>query len=70
MNARITEESNLRDLAQFLQEEWDALPQRRVHRLISKMRSRCCEVIEKRGYMRIIDMHCDLPYSLPIKCNF
>ena len=46
---RITEYSTLADLAQLLQEEWTAIPQRRVSRLVNTMRRRCLEVIEKRG---------------------
>ena len=46
---RITEYSTLADLAQLLQEEWTAIPQRRVSRLVNTMRQCCLEVIEKRG---------------------
>ena len=46
---RITEYSTLADLAQLLQEEWTAIPQWRVSRLVNTMRRRCLEVIEKRG---------------------
>ena len=46
---RITEYSTLADLAQLLQEEWTAIPQRRVSRLVNTMRRRSLEVMEKRG---------------------
>ena len=46
---RITEYSTLADLAQLLQEEWTAIPQRRVSRLVNTIGRRCLEVIEKRG---------------------
>ena len=46
---RIEEYSTLADLAQSWQEEWMAISQRRVSRLINTMRRRCLEVIEKRG---------------------
>ena len=48
---RITEYSTLADLAQLLQEEWMAIPQWRVSKLVNTMRRHCLEVIEKRsGY--------------------
>ena len=46
---RIEEYSTLADLAQLLQEEWMAICQRRVSRLINTVRRRCLEVIEKHG---------------------
>ena len=46
---RIAEYNTLADLAQLLKEEWMAIPQRRVSRLVNTMRRRCLQVIEKRG---------------------
>ena len=39
----------LADLAQMLEEEWNAIPLQRATRLVNSMRRRCQEVIDKRG---------------------
>ena len=46
---RVTDATTLRDLPQFLREEWDALPQQRIQRLIASMRRRCQAVIDAYG---------------------
>ncbi len=43
---------NLSDLRAALQEEWDAMPQQIISRLVNSMR-RCCQaVIDAQGHMR------------------
>ena len=49
VSARINANTNLADLAQMLEEEWNAIPQQRATRLVNTMRRRCQEVIDKRG---------------------
>ena len=46
---RITDGTTLRDLRCILVEEWNAIPQIRVQRLIMSMRRRCQDVIAAHG---------------------
>ena len=49
VRARITPSHTLAHLRQFLQEEWDRLPQCRIQTLINSMRQRCACCIQARG---------------------
>uniref|UniRef100_A0A3Q2ZDT3 Tc1-like transposase DDE domain-containing protein n=1 Tax=Hippocampus comes TaxID=109280 RepID=A0A3Q2ZDT3_HIPCM len=42
---------NLTDLRAALQEEWDAVPQPTISRIVNSMRRRCQAVIDAQGYM-------------------
>jgi hypothetical protein len=46
---RIDDNTTLADLCHILQEEWAAIPQWRVSRLIRSMRNRCLQVIRSQG---------------------
>lgn len=41
--------ANLQQLFRFLQQEWDAMPQRMVQTLVHSMRQRCIEVVAANG---------------------
>ncbi len=43
---------NLSDLRAALQEEWDAMPQQTISRLVNSMRRHCQSVIDAQGHMR------------------
>ena len=45
VRARVTNTTRLADLPQTLVEEWDAIPQQRVTRLVTSMRRRCQAVV-------------------------
>ena len=49
VRARVTEATTLADLRRFLVEEWDAIPQVRITRLVSSMRRRCQAVAAAYG---------------------
>ena len=42
---------NLNDLRTTLQEDWDAMPQQTISRLVNCMRRRCQAVIDAQGHM-------------------
>lgn len=46
---RVTDDTVLGDLHQLLHEEWVAIPQQRITRLINSMRARCRNVIANNG---------------------
>ena len=46
---RVTNRTTLADLPHILIEEWDAIPQQKVARLVSSMRRRCEAVIAVHG---------------------
>uniref|UniRef100_A0A8C4ED23 Tc1-like transposase DDE domain-containing protein n=1 Tax=Dicentrarchus labrax TaxID=13489 RepID=A0A8C4ED23_DICLA len=45
VRARVTNTTTLADLRQMLVEEWDAIPQQCVTRLVTSMRRRCQAVV-------------------------
>ena len=47
--ARVTNATMLADLRQILVEEWDAIPQQCVTRLVTSMRRRCQAVVAAYG---------------------
>ena len=47
--ARVTNANMLADLRQILVEEWDAIPQQCVTRLVTSMRRRCQAVVAAYG---------------------
>ena len=49
VRARTTNTSTVADLTRFLNEEWNAIPQRRITRLVCSMRRRCQAVINAFG---------------------
>ena len=51
VSARINANTNPTDLAQMLEEEWNAIPQQRATRLMDTMRRRCQGFIDKRGVL-------------------
>jgi hypothetical protein len=40
---------NISELAKFMVEEWDAIPQSTVNNLVMSMKTRCETVLEKNG---------------------
>ena len=48
VDRRVDENTSLADLRRLVQEEWNAIPQHRVARLINTMRDRCRQVINRR----------------------
>ncbi|CAH1267810.1 TAZ [Branchiostoma lanceolatum] len=50
VRARVTERTMLADLGRLLVEEWDAIPQHRIARLVTSMRRRCRAVVTARGW--------------------
>ena len=48
VDRRVDENTSLADLRHLVQEEWSAIPQHRVARLINTMRDRCCQLINRR----------------------
>uniref|UniRef100_A0A671VKC8 HTH cro/C1-type domain-containing protein n=1 Tax=Sparus aurata TaxID=8175 RepID=A0A671VKC8_SPAAU len=51
VEARNSVPQNLNDLRAALQEEWDAMPQQTITRLVDSMRRRCIAVIDAQGHM-------------------
>ncbi|KAJ8370082.1 hypothetical protein SKAU_G00101100 [Synaphobranchus kaupii] len=51
VEARNSVPQNLNDLRAALQEEWDAMPQQTISRLVNSMRCRCQAVIDAQGHM-------------------
>ena len=49
IDRRVDENTSLADLRRLVQEEWNAIPQHRVARLINTMRDRCRQAINRRG---------------------
>ena len=49
VHARVTNTATLADLRQMLVEEWDAIPQQCVTRLVTSMRRRCQAVVAVYG---------------------
>lgn len=49
VRSRVTDATTLRDLRQLLVDEWNAIPQQRIQRLISSMRRRCQAVAASYG---------------------
>ena len=49
VHARVTNRTTLADLRQILIEEWDAIPQQNVARLVTSMRRRCQAVVAAYG---------------------
>ena len=49
VRARVTNTTTLADLRQMLVEEWDAIPQQCVTRLVTSMRRRCQAVVAVYG---------------------
>lgn len=49
VRTRVTNETTLADLRQILVEEWNAIPQQRVTRLVHSMRRRCQAVVAADG---------------------
>ena len=49
VHARVTHRTTLADLKQMLVEEWDAIPQQNVAKLVSSMRRRCHAVASVFG---------------------
>ena len=49
VHARVTNTTTLADLRQMLVEEWDAIPQQCVTRLVTSMRRRCQAVVAVYG---------------------
>ena len=49
VDRRVDDHTNLANLRLLVQQEWDAIPQHRVARLINTMRRRCRQVIQQRG---------------------
>ena len=49
VHARVTNTTTLADLRQILVEEWDAIPQQCVTRLVTSMRRRCQAVVAVYG---------------------
>lgn len=47
--SRVTDDTILGDMHRLLQQEWMAIPQRRITRLINTMRDRCRNVIQRHG---------------------
>ena len=47
---RVTNATMLADLRQILVEEWDAIPQQCVTRLVTSMRRRCQAVVAAYGF--------------------
>ncbi|CAH1256352.1 BCAN [Branchiostoma lanceolatum] len=50
VRARVTERTTLADLGRLLVEEWNAIPQHRIARLVTSMRRRCRAVVTARGW--------------------
>ena len=46
---RVTNRTTLADLSQILIEEWDAIPQQNVAKLVTSMRRRCQAVVAAYG---------------------
>ena len=46
---RVSDATTLQDLRRYLVEEWDALPQLRIQRLVQSMRRRCQAIIAAFG---------------------
>uniref|UniRef100_A0A3B1KIJ0 Tc1-like transposase DDE domain-containing protein n=1 Tax=Astyanax mexicanus TaxID=7994 RepID=A0A3B1KIJ0_ASTMX len=51
VEARNSAPQNLNDLRAAHQEEWDAMPQQTISRLVNSMRRRCQAVIDAHGHM-------------------
>jgi transposase len=49
VRGQITRDTTLLDLRQILTDQWNAIPQRKVQRLVSSMRRRCQAVIGAFG---------------------
>ena len=49
VHARVTNRTTLADLSQILIEEWDAIPQQNVAKLVTSMRRRCQAVVAAYG---------------------
>uniref|UniRef100_A0A3B3S6Z6 Tc1-like transposase DDE domain-containing protein n=1 Tax=Paramormyrops kingsleyae TaxID=1676925 RepID=A0A3B3S6Z6_9TELE len=50
VEARNSVPQNLNDLRAAHQEEWDAMPQQTISRLVNSLRRRCQAVIDARGF--------------------
>uniref|UniRef100_A0A667XUS2 Tc1-like transposase DDE domain-containing protein n=1 Tax=Myripristis murdjan TaxID=586833 RepID=A0A667XUS2_9TELE len=55
VEARSSVPQNLNVLRAALQEEWDAMPQQTISRLVNSMRRRCQAVIDAQGHMTSYD---------------
>uniref|UniRef100_A0A3Q2Z3F7 Uncharacterized protein n=1 Tax=Hippocampus comes TaxID=109280 RepID=A0A3Q2Z3F7_HIPCM len=51
VEARNAAPQKLNDLGATLQEEWDAVPQQTISRLVNSMKRRCFAVIYAQGHM-------------------
>ena len=49
VDKRIEEETTPDDSSALLQEEWNAIPEKRIIRLINSMRSRVQQVVDRNG---------------------
>uniref|UniRef100_A0A3P8TVV6 Uncharacterized protein n=1 Tax=Amphiprion percula TaxID=161767 RepID=A0A3P8TVV6_AMPPE len=51
LQARNSVPQNLNDLSGALQEEWDAMPQQTISRLVDSMRRRCQDAVDTQDHM-------------------